>query len=154
VNLPASGGRLDVHARARAAQPVIGSVELVVNGRVVAAEQAHRPTDELALTSSVEVAAGAWIAARSLSPYEIRSAFRTSMAAHTSPVYVEVVDHPLFEADDAAAVLQVIDGTVRWLERIAAIETPAERGRMARQIAESASVLRGRLNEGTGGMAT
>jgi len=79
---------------------------------------------------------------------------RASTAAHTSPVYVEVVDHPLFENDDAAAILQVIDGTVRWLERIAAIETPAERGRMARQIAESASVLRGRLNEGTGGMAT
>jgi len=75
------------------------------------------------------------------------------MAAHTSPVYVDVADHPLFEPDDAVAVLQVIDGTVRWLETIAAIEDPADRARMAAQIAESATALRGRLNQGTGGFA-
>ena len=120
----------------------------------MASEQTRQPTDDLRLAASVEITAGSWIAARSLSPYEIHSAFRTSMAAHTSPVYVEVVDHPLFEADDATAVLQVIDGTVRWLETIAAIETPAERARMVARIAESASALRGRITQGTGGLAT
>ena len=34
--------------------------------------------------------AGSWIAARSRSDHEIQSAYLTSMAAHTSPVYVEV----------------------------------------------------------------
>jgi hypothetical protein len=37
ISLPSSGGRLEVHARVRAAQPAIGAVEIVVDGVVVAA---------------------------------------------------------------------------------------------------------------------
>jgi hypothetical protein len=154
ISLPASGGHLEVQARARAAQPLIRAVELVVNGRVVAQEMSPRPTEDLRLSTTVHVEAGAWIAARSLSDLEIHSAFRTSMAAHTSPVYVEVTDHPLFIADDAEAILEVIDGTVRWLERMAAIEVPAVRARMAAQIAASGATLRDRLGQRAGGFRT
>ena len=62
-------------------------------------------------TRRVEVAAGAWIAARSRSGHEIESAFTTSMAAHTSPVYVEVDGRPFVpSAEDAGVVEQVIVG--------------------------------------------
>src|SRR5262249_44309338 len=87
--------RLEGSAAARAAQAVIGELELVVNGRVVAAASGPAASAERSLHETVEVGAGAWIAARSRSPFEIESAFRTSMAAHTSPVYVEVRDRPL-----------------------------------------------------------
>jgi hypothetical protein len=147
--LPASGGRLEAHVRARAAQPIIGAVELVVNGRVVAREEALQATDDLQLNAAIDMDAGAWIAARSLSDHEIRSAYLTSMASHTSPVYVDVVDRPLFAADDAKAIVAVIDGTVRWLETMAAIADPAVRTRMAEQIAASATILRGRLDRTT-----
>ena len=145
IALPASGGRLEAQVRARAAQPIIAAVELVVNGRVVARQDAQAASDDLQLTATIDVDAGCWIAARSLSDHEIRSAYRTSMAAHTSPVYVEVVDRPLFVVDDAEAVLAVIDGTVRWLETMATIGDPAVRARMAARIAESGSTLRGRI---------
>ena len=145
LGLPASGGRLPVQVRARAAQPVISAVELVVNGRVVARETAPAPTTDLRLAATVEVRQGSWVAARSLSDQQIQSAFTTSMAAHTSPVYVEVRDHPLFVADDAQAILAVIDGTVRWLETMAAIDDPAVRANMAARIAASGATLRGRL---------
>jgi len=146
VSLPASGGHLEARIHARAGQPIIGSVELVVNGRVVARQDASEPTADLSLTAVIEVTAGAWIAARSRSDHQIHSAYSTSMASHTSPVYVEVMDRPLFAPDDAAAILQVIDGTVRWLETMAVIADPALRARMAEQIAAAGATLRGRID--------
>lgn len=147
--LPASGGRLEAHVRARAAQLIVAAVELVVNGRVVARQEAPQGSDDLRLTATIELTAGAWIAARSLSDHEIASAYRTSMAAHTSPVYVEVVDRPLFASDDAEAIVAVIDGTVRWLETMAAIADPVVRARMAERIAASGTTLRGRIGRAT-----
>jgi len=145
--LPAGGGRLDVQVRATAAQAIIGSVELVVNGRVVAREDAPVATKRLGLATRIAVRAGAWIAARARSEYEIHSAYNTSMAAHTSPVYVEVADRPLFARADAAAILEVIDGTVRWLDTMATIADPDQRGRMVKRIAASAATLRHRMSE-------
>ncbi|MEA2607873.1 MAG: hypothetical protein QOJ75_116, partial [Chloroflexota bacterium] len=150
VSLPARGGQLRAQVRARAAQPIIGSVELVVNGRVVASEEASPATDDLRLDTSIKVEAGAWIAARARSEYEIRAAYSTSMAAHTSPVYVDVVDRPLFVAEDAAAVVSVIDGTVRWLESMAAVADPALRARMVDRIAASGAILRDRIGSTAG----
>jgi hypothetical protein len=66
------------------------------------------------------------------------------MAAHTSPVYVDVLDRPLFVDDDAEAILQVIDGTTRWLETIATVGDADSRARMAGRIATSAGILRER----------
>ena len=149
VSLPASGGHLEAHARARAAQPIIGTLELVVNGRVVASQEAPKATDDLSLTAVIDVEAGAWIAARSRSEHEIKSAYLTSMASHTSPVYVEVVDRPLFATEDAEAILAVIDGTVRWLETMASIADPAIRAGMAARIAASGATLRGRIGRTT-----
>jgi hypothetical protein len=146
IALSAGGGRLEVTARAAAAQPMITAIELVVNGRVVAAETATVATDELRLATTVEIRAGSWVAARSRSDRQIGSAFATSMAAHTSPVYVEVVDRPLIVADRAAVVLEVIDGARRWVESMAAVEDPAERRRMVDFLADSAQVLRTRLD--------
>jgi hypothetical protein len=146
LSLPASGGRLEVHARVRAAQPVIGAVELVVNGRVVETRECPEPTEDLRLETFVDVRAGAWIAARSRSDHQIHSAFDTSMASHTSPVYVEVRDRPLFSTADAAVILDVIDGTQRWVATMAAVERPADRQRMVELIAASGKVLRDRID--------
>jgi hypothetical protein len=68
------------------------------------------------------------------------------MAAHTSPVYVEVVDHPLLVPDEAGVVLEVIEGTRRWVESMAAVERPANRRRMVDFLADSAATLRTRLD--------
>jgi len=127
-----SPAHLEVIVRARAAQPVLTDLELVVNGRVVAATSAPA-TSELTLREIVEVSAGAWIAARSRSGHQIESAFTTSMAAHTSPVYVEVADRPLVAAPgDAEVVEQVIAGARTWVAELAAVDDPHERDRMIR----------------------
>ncbi len=146
LSLPGSGGRLEVHARARSAQHLISAVEIVVNGRVVAVEQSATASDDLSVQTVVEVKSGAWIAARSRSDHEIHSAFSSSMAAHTSPVYVEVRDRPLFSADDAGVILDIIDGTLRWVRDMAAVERPLDRRRMVDLIAASATLLQDRVH--------
>jgi hypothetical protein len=144
IELPAAGGRLEVRARARAAQPMISALELVLDGELVAREVGPTASTELTLATTIEVRAGAWIAARCLSDHEIHSAFATAMAAHTSPVYVEVPDRPRRSASDAEAIAQIIDGSARWLETMAAIADPRLRDRMVRQIAAAGAELRAR----------
>jgi len=144
IELPPSGGRLSVRARVRAAQPVIAAVELVVDGAVVAREANAAPSGDLSLLTTVEVRAGAWIAARSLSDDVVHSAFATAMASHTSPIYVDVPGRPRRSAVDAEAIGQVIDGSARWLETMAAIADPRLRNRMVEQIAAAATKLRRR----------
>jgi hypothetical protein len=112
----------------------------------VAEERAKQATEDLSLDARIDVEAGAWIAARARSDYEIQSAYNTSMAAHTSPVYVEVVDRPLFASADAEAILAVIDGTVRWLETMATIADPTLRTQMVDRIAASGVALRSRID--------
>ena len=69
-----------------------------MNGRVVAREAAG-PGGGPGAGDDHRGPTGAWIAARSVSDHEIHSAFATAMAAHTSPVYLEVTDRPiLFDA--------------------------------------------------------
>ncbi len=150
IALPGSGGRLQATVRARAAQPVIACVELVVNGRVVAREDATAGATELRLDATLEITAGSWIVARARSRHELHSAFASSMAAHSSPVYVEVADRPQFAPADAEAITAVIDGTARWLETLAAVASPALRATMVRRVTASGEVLRARISASRG----
>ncbi len=147
LTLPASGGRLEAHVRVRAAQPLISAVEIVINGQVVAVRESPTPSDDLSIETFVDIRAGSWIAARSRSAHEIHSAFNSSMASHTSPVYVDVQDRPLFSVDEAGVILDVIDGTLRWVRDMAAVERPIDRGRMVDLIAASAMLLRDRIDD-------
>ena len=150
IRMSASGGRVEVSARARAAQPILGRLELVVNGRVVEAADGP-PSDGRSLDVALDVPSSAWVALRVRSEHEILSAYRTSMAAHTSPVYLDVADRPLLAPDDAAAILAVIDGTARWLERTAVVRDPLNRARMAARVAAAGAKLRQRLGAAPGG---
>jgi hypothetical protein len=143
-------GRVEVAIRSRSAQPVITAVEMVVNGRVVAATGVPVATAELALRETIEISDGSWIAARSRSADHIESAFATSMAAHTSPVYIDVDDRPLVPAaEDAAVVEQVILGARTWVAGLAAISAPDERARMLAYFDASIETLRRRMTERT-----
>ena len=147
LSLPASGARLEAHVRVRAAQPVISAVEVVVNGQIVALGESAEGTDDLSLKTPIDIRSGAWIAARSRSDHEIHSAFNTSMASHTSPVYVDVQDRPLLGVNDAETILEIIEGTLRWVNTMAPVERPVDRRRMSELIAASATLLRDRMDQ-------
>jgi hypothetical protein len=119
------GTRLDVELVARAAQPVISAVELVVNGVVTDAATSDNPVSELRLMARPPVVRSGWLAGRSRSPLAIRSAFATAMAAHTSPVYLLVPGQPSPPAD-LSIPLALVDGTRAWLDHLAPIRDPRE----------------------------
>ena len=144
-----SPGRVGVRAVASAAQPVISDLEIVLDGRVVAHVGAASPTAELVLDEELAIESGGWIAARSRSPHHIESAFATSMAAHTSAVYLEVAGRPARPPeDDAAVVEQVILGARTWVADVAAVASAAERGRMTAFLDGALRSLEARLRAG------
>ncbi len=121
----------------RGAQPGANAV----NGAVVASEGSAAATERLDVDARIEIRAGSWIAARARSPFEVRSGFATSMAAHSSPVYLDVRDHPITADDDARAILAVIEGTLRWIGTMATVATEDDRRRMLEVIEGSACAL-------------
>ncbi len=144
IELSASGGRLNATVLVRAVQPVIRVVELVVDGAVVASQASPTGSDVLRLDATIEVRSGAWVAARSRSDQQIHSAFDTSMAAHTSPIYVEVEGRPLCKPGAADRILEIVEGTGRWVRDLAAVRRSADRQRMVDLIAGSAELLAAR----------
>jgi hypothetical protein len=138
---------LDVELVARAAQPVISSVEIVMDGTVVASRSSPAPQAEIVLTERIRASRTGWLAGRSHSPFAIGSAFATSMAAHTSPIYLEVRGRPRV-GGDMTVPLTLIDGTRAWLETLAPIRDDRDLDRFRRFLDESARRLR---DQGRGG---
>ena len=136
-----SGTSLEIELVARAAQPMISDVELILDGDVVASRTSSEPTTELALRERVRIERTGWLAGRCRSPFAIGSAFATAMAAHTSPLYLECPDRPRRPVD-LTEPLAVIDGTRAWLEQLAPIRDPADLERFVRFLDEGERRLR------------
>ena len=141
---PASGSAAGPGGRSESSR--LGRGTSVGSGNPPAKPRSPSGSTELRLDETVEISAGSWIAARSRSRRVIESAFTTTMAAHTSPVYVEVADSPFVPAEaDAAAVEQVIEGARMWVAELAPVATPTERARMVAFFDSSLETLRRRM---------
>ena len=137
------GAHVEVELIARAAQPVISAVEVVRDGQVEAAESRTEPVTELSLRSTLRIDATGWLAGRSRSPLAIGSAFASSMAAHTSAIYVEVPGHPRATVDTRPS-LELLDGTLAWLRELAPIADPHDLARFEATLARARGRLEGR----------
>ncbi|CAN5657613.1 hypothetical protein BH23CHL8_BH23CHL8_04340 [soil metagenome] len=137
------GAAVEVELRARAAQPLIDGLEIVLDGSVVAASRVEDPVTELVLRETIRPQRTGWIAGRSLSPYVIGSAFASAMAAHTSPLYVEMPARPRRQPD-LDVPLALIDGSRAWLEALAPLRSEADAARFRRFLDESERRLRER----------
>lgn len=140
---PDHGAHVEVELIARAAQPLISAVELVRDGQVVAAETRPGPVTELALRTTLRVETSGWLAGRSRSPLAIGSAFASSMAAHTSAIYVEVPGHPRQPVDPGPS-LELLEGTLAWLRELAPIADPRDLARFEATLARARRRLLGR----------
>jgi len=126
---------------ARAARPIVCAIELVVDGRVVAQRSADPAATDLGLQERVRVERTGWLAGRARSPHAWPSAFATSMAAHTSPVWLVVPGRPRPPAD-LALPLALVDGTRAWLETLAPVADERDLARFRGQLAEAERRLR------------
>ncbi|MDQ3702314.1 MAG: CehA/McbA family metallohydrolase, partial [Chloroflexota bacterium] len=136
LTLPAGGGTLHVEAHAESVVP-FHRLEVVVNGEVVAVEQAAGGTNSARISAPVPVTGSAWIAARCTSQFDRWIGSPRLVAAHTSPVYVVAGGADLFSPTDATYMLTLLDGGLTWLDTLA-IPADPERQARARGVFEGA----------------
>jgi hypothetical protein len=128
--LPAGGGTLEVEAVAESIFP-IHTLEIVQNGRVVAATEEQSGARRLTLRTKLAVDSNSWIAARCGGPryYEMArflDCWERGMFAHTSPIYVAVGGPwQMFDPATAQYMLTLIDGSLAYIRHTAAHEPPA-----------------------------
>ena len=132
LNLPASGGSVNVSWRVESVSLPIEQVEIVVGG--LAAERVNVNALQATGSAEIKISDSTWIALR------VRGSYRGEqgeIAAHTSAVQVLVADAPLFNVVDGTAVLEQIEGAIAYVDTIAP-RPEAQRFKQLRATLESA----------------
>ena len=118
ITLGAGGGAIEVVADAQCFVP-IHRLEIIFNGKVVAAQDEAAGARTLHLAEKVKVEGPGWLAARCSSQSGPTTSWQFKIAAHTSPVYVNVPGRDLFSPEAAAYFLKLIDGAQTYVETLA-----------------------------------
>lgn len=115
LELPATGGTVNVSWQVESVSLPIDRVELVVGG--LTAEQ-MTVDKQLSAAGSTElkISEPTWIALRVRGSYQGKHG---EIAAHTSAIQVIVAGKPLFSKNDAVAVLEQIEGAIAYVDTIA-----------------------------------
>jgi hypothetical protein len=149
--LPADGPQtVRVHARAQSIVP-FERLEIVHNGVVVAGAEASGSPASAVAEIELPLAGSSWLAARCWgAPHPLSSPDRPRdrVAAHTSPVYVDVAGAPLPIDQHAAAVfVQYLEETLGWIAANGRFDTDKQRQQLTALI-ESARGTLGRCIAG------
>jgi hypothetical protein len=128
LSLPAGGGTVEVEATAESIFP-IHTLEIVQQGRVVAATAEASGARRLHLRASLKVNGHTWLAARCAGPgysaVQHHDGWQRGLFAHTSPTYVACGgEWDLFDASAAQYMLTLIDGTLAYIRHTAPHHPP------------------------------
>ncbi|HZS86364.1 MAG TPA: CehA/McbA family metallohydrolase [Chloroflexota bacterium] len=129
VHLPGNGGTVEVEARADSIFP-IHTLEIVQQGRVVAATEESKGTRRLAIKTRLKVDGHTWLAARVggpgyANPIPHRDCWFRGIMAHTSPIYVaRGGDWWLFSPETAHYMLTLIDGSLSYIRELSPRDQP------------------------------
>ena len=143
IRLRAGGGTLEVSVEATSYVP-FHRLEVVLNGKVVAAREEAGGTRQMKLAEKVPVRGPGWLAARCGSRVP---AARFGVAAHTSPVYLALQGQDVFSAPAAAYFLKLIEGTQTYVERLATRPDKQRLERIAKVLNQAHARLHGRLEK-------
>ena len=142
IDLPASGGTLEVQAQAQCVWP-LGQIEIVHNGRVAAVEKAPQgAAKRLKISAKVPVRGSGWIAARCSGHDKHPGGY---VAAHTSPVYVQCPGSRAFDGPAAEHMLALVEGGMEYLQTLSTAFDESSRKRMVKLFKEAQRELKGRL---------
>ncbi len=141
INLSASGGTVEVQARAECAWP-LGGIEIVHDGRVVAAERGGAGAKHLKAQANVRVGRSGWLAARCTGLDGHPAGY---LAAHTSPIYLAVGDTRAFDGPAAEHMLALVEGGIEYLNTLSTAFDEAARRRLVKLFREAQAELCGRL---------
>jgi hypothetical protein len=124
-----SGGTVEVEARAESILP-IHSLEIVQQGRVVAATEESGGTRRLSLKTALRVEGHTWLAARAGGPGYVQAVphhdgWSRGVMAHTSPVYVACGgDWQVFDHETAHYMLTLIEGNLSYIRELSSQHRP------------------------------
>ena len=113
ISLPAGGGTLDVTWTVASVTVPVSRVELVVNGEIRAS--AVVPAEGASGHFSLKTEHSAWLALLVRGHYAERPEM---IAAHSTPVMVDVEGAPLFAPADALTILEQIEGAMAYLDTV------------------------------------
>ncbi|MEE3259626.1 MAG: CehA/McbA family metallohydrolase [Candidatus Latescibacterota bacterium] len=120
VQLPGNGGTVEVAVEAESVLP-IHALEVVQEGRVVAATEEAKGTRKLSLKAKVKVEGHSWLAARCSGPGYEQSVphydgWGRGIMAHTSPVYIACGgEWWMFDQDTAQYMLTLVEGSLHYI---------------------------------------
>jgi hypothetical protein len=135
VALPAGGRLVRVRAEVRSATPV-DQLEILYNGRLVAAKEASGNRQAALLEFETNAAESGWLAARCWS--RERLADGQAVFAHTSPVYLLVDGRPPRPTPDAAVpLLAILEQARDWITRDARCPTEHQRDHLLGVVEEA-----------------
>jgi len=132
IKMTASGGSVNVSWKAASVTVPMSRIELIVNGTVHESRAVRPESDEGSW--SVKVDRSAWIALLIRGHYSDRPEI---VAAHSSPVMVEVEGSEFYAEADALTILEQIEGAMAFLDTVGTRAGDAAYKRM-RLVLESA----------------
>ena len=123
LKLPAGGGTVEVAASAESIFP-IHTLEIVLDGKVVASTADEAGARKLELHEKLVVSRNAWLTARVggpgyWNPTRHNDEWNRAIMAHTSPVYVAVGgawSH--FDAEVSADMLNLVSGALQYVQEV------------------------------------
>jgi len=113
IKMPPAGGSVNISWKAASVTVPISKVELVVNGEIRESRGVRSDHDEGNWT--VKVDKSSWVALLIRGHYPDKPEI---IAAHSSPVMVEVDGSPFYAAADAMTILEQIEGAMAYLDTI------------------------------------
>jgi hypothetical protein len=113
INMSASGGTVDVTWEVASITVPMTSVELIVNGEIK--ERKTVSKWEGSGNWSVKVEKSSWIALLVRGHYPDKPEI---IAAHTSPVMINLQNSPMMTKADALTILEQIEGAMAYMETI------------------------------------
>jgi hypothetical protein len=113
INLPAGGGTLDITWQVASVTIPVSRVELVINGEIRHSQMVDPA--QSAGSWSIKVDKSSWLALLVRGGYADRPEI---IAAHSSPVMVEVAGTQLLAAADAITILEQVEGALAFLDTV------------------------------------
>jgi hypothetical protein len=142
IHLPSSGGTLEITWRVASVTVPMTRLDLIVNGEI--RESAAIDPQEAAGSWSVRMGQSAWLALLVRGQYPEKPEI---IAAHSSPVMVDVDGSPLLAAADAVTILEQIEGALAYLDVIGTRAEERAYKRMRLVLASAHRSLHNRLHQ-------
>jgi hypothetical protein len=113
IAMSANGGTVDVTWQAASVTVPMSRVELIVNGEI--RESVAVGPDRASGSWSVRLAKSSWLALLVRGHYADKPEI---IAAHSTPVMIDVEGSPMLAAADAVTILEQIEGTLAYLDTV------------------------------------